>query len=89
MTTLILLYLDLHILYSTLKNKLNAGNKGFDEIFANIEFDDSNDEFDMDVRNINKPSDTDSIFSELVNAGKKDATTGFKNVVVKGNNSEY
>ena len=80
---------DMSNQYSTLKNKLNAGNKGFDEIFANIEFDDSNDEFDMDVRNINKPSDTDSIFSELVNAGKKDATTGFKNVVVKGNNSEY
>lgn len=59
--------IDMNTKYTSIKNKLNASTKGFDEIFADMNMDDDEDEFNMDVRTINKPSDAESIFSSLVN----------------------
>lgn len=71
--------------YNSLKDKLNTTNKSVNDIFAGIDMDDEDDPFNMDIRRINKPSDTQNIFNKLVNTGNN----SIRNVVRKNMDDEY
>lgn len=83
--------IDMNSKYTSIKDKLSATSKGFDEIFAGIDLNDDEDGFDMDVRTINKPSDTESIFSKLVNIsdGKTESKPKTKTKVARNITEEY
>jgi hypothetical protein len=67
--------------YNSIKDKLNTGTRSFSDIFADINVDDSDDEFDMDVRRVNNPTDVASIFGNMVTK-EEPKQTAINNVVV-------
>lgn len=60
--------IDMNNKYISLKERV-VNTKSVDEIFSDINIDDdAEDDFNMEVRTINKPSDTENIFNNLVNS---------------------
>ena len=74
--------IDMSHKYNSLKEKLNAGARSFDDIFAGINMDDSDEEFDMNVRKLNDPKDVDSIFNKLAGAATKNTNNAKKLKVI-------
>lgn len=75
--------IDMKNKYEKLKEKLNTGNRSFADIFGDINMDDD-DEFDMEVRRMNKPEDVKSIFTGVVSKKPskiKEAYSAINNVI--------
>ena len=56
---------DLNDKYMDIKEKLNSEHKSFDDIFADIDLDDEDDEFDVHIRKMKNPDDIDLLFSNM------------------------
>lgn len=76
-------------LYKELNEKVNRSTNSFKDIFNDIDLEEGDDDFDMDIKQIHNPDKVDELFSSMVlsqdNSNKKSSTkvkpTNIKNVV--------
>lgn len=78
---------DLNNKYMDIKDKLNSDHKSFDDIFADIDLDDEDDEFDVKMRKMKNPDEIDALFSNL-DEEDKPATRKVSKVTTSSDN-EY